>query len=195
MQFQPCKYIYDDIYSGDVFFSHGCTFIGDTIRLFETNTFHFTDCDLTIPDHAGFFFEIYGQMFAAEVGINGITIDSIDKVYTKANNQIISVLHWNFLPVNDFNIYMAYWIRKRMEEGYDIIGAISSVKFFQWLGLKPDSTKEFCSKDVFSVLKYLRQSFPGEWDKQAPDPLRLYNYLVGCSKWKALPVNCWKKAA
>ena len=183
MKFKPCNYDYTKFRSGDIFFSHGCDFIGNCIRLGETGKFRWTDSDLSIVNHAGFLLSIYGQIFCAEVAGKGIILNSVD-IYRKAGNQIIEVYRPKVFDSKDmmdyFERYIALWVRRKQDSGYDFGGAVTASTWFKKLFpfIKNEKGREFCSEDVYTTMRdRFNPNFPSEWVNNPPNPLQLELWL------------------
>lgn len=189
MNFKPCSLDYSKFRDGDIFFSHGCDFLGWLICVGQRGKFG--PNDLSQPNHAGFLYSIQGQWFAAEVGPKGIALNSLDK-YCKSNNQIVAIMRWNVFDnltvLEKWKNEMALWIRRKQNSGYDFFGAIRSaaknVQLLNWVlkYLPNDPNKEFCSEDICAWLKKVRSWVERpicKWLPKEPlDPLDLYDGMT-----------------
>ena len=179
----PSKVVYDysKLKSGMIGFSHGCDLLGDIIALGQAPG----KDNLQEATHAFFFYEVHGQIVAAEIQKNGFDLDSIDANYCGTKEQIVKVYEWDSFNdpamLDRFNQFVAKWFVKNQNEGYSFGDAIISSpvgkSLLGWL-IKPSNKNEFCSGDVYTILKNFDFLFPIGWGIVGPDPLALQQYLA-----------------
>jgi len=168
--------------TGDIFFTNEKGFIGGFIRLGETGKIK-DMFSREIVNHTGIIFNIYDQMFCAELTKDGPDITDIDK-YRSKNNQIISVyrptLFKDPVLLDQVAKYLAYWARKRKQKKYDPIGAISSSRWVQKLlpFIKDNPKRDFCSEYVYTFLKNFKHTFPMSWCIHKPNPLMVFEWMI-----------------
>jgi len=175
------KIDYSKLKPMDVFFSHSKKPSGALIRLAQTLSFRAVS-DEALPNHTGIVTESHGQLFATEMGPKGIAENSLEK-YTTTKNQIIRVFRWvgfSKKTVSEYGLKELSRLRRKQLD-YDWFGAALSSPLgkalFGWFA-KNDKNSDFCSENVFSILRkcgYL--SFPLFWEKEPPSPLQMFYWL------------------
>jgi len=140
----------------DIFVSHRRNVTGGIIRMATKRSIK-AAFNRSIPNHAGFLFEIYGQYFALEMGPDGLEINSMEKYRTK-KELILSVYRWQgFDDIHcrdDACRHVAEQARRKLE--YDWGGAIVSSPWGRKLfrRMKNKKSKDFCSEHVLKTIEY-----------------------------------------
>lgn len=142
----------------DIFVSHRRNITGGIIRASCTGRFK-RAFDRTLPNHAGFLIDLYGQYFAAEMGPDGLVLNSLEKYRTK-KEMILEIYRWNQFLWSDNSATLtgcrkvAEQARKKIE--YDWGGAIISSRFGRRIFRRMKNKKEklFCSEHVCEILDY-----------------------------------------
>lgn len=134
-----------------------------------------------IPIHTGFLTKDHGQFFATEMRLSGIDNESLEK-YRKKNNCITSVWRWKgFDDKGNRDAaggYLARLRRKQIEYDFGGLFGFTKVlrKVFPWI--KNSKSKDFCSENVFRVLKrHGLTNWFKPWEKKPPSPSQLLNWF------------------
>jgi len=141
--------------------------------------------DYTVPTHVFFTTFDSGQWFATELTEDGIEEDSLEKYITKRRfkARLHSVYRWPMLGETDTRERVLQYLAelRQRDHGYDWIGAIRCNRVVRRLfpRLRDSKAREYCSENVFSVLKWQGwKAFPHRWLDKAPHPFQLLRAIM-----------------